>query len=51
MSWTPDSFSGGFTKCSSDQCKEILSLFQIDSSEINVKVNDFYLKRQWIKFV
>ncbi len=39
MSWTSDPLSGGFTSCSSNECKRILSEYQIDSAKINVKVN------------
>lgn len=38
MAWTPDGVSGGFSTCSSDECKRVLSTYRIDLSKTSVKV-------------
>jgi hypothetical protein len=44
MAWTSDGQYGGFSSCSSPECKQILSSYKIDLSKTNVKVN-FILKK------
>lgn len=38
MAWTPDGLSGGFSSCTSDECKAILRRYRFDLSKTNVKV-------------
>jgi len=37
MPWTPDGSSGGFSSCSSSECKRVLSSYKIDLPKTSVK--------------